>query len=252
LRNFLNKNILAAHFVCARNPPEFRAAVITVDARPCYSFAAAIMRSERQKPQRKKTMRLSPAIIVLSFLLFCLSCSNTRQSSVSHNTNSPPSASTPSSQPTPTQYATSEATPASYLYQATIYLQGKPSAYDLSEARKRLELIPRTAPEYKEAQSLLAQIKIKENKPTSEAVLHVDYVDKIPVAVSQDAFYQIEDAISRNADATALIMIQKGRVAMIENNSPIVVLEPFGYLTRIKVKKGGRSGWVKSSWIQQE
>ncbi|HEV2912853.1 MAG TPA: tetratricopeptide repeat protein [Pyrinomonadaceae bacterium] len=197
-------------------------------------------------------MRFSPAILVLGFLLFYLSCSNTKQNSVSHNTNSPPSASTPASQPTPNQYATSEATSANYLYQAKIYLQGKPSAYDLSEARKRLELIPQTAPEYKEAQSLLAQIKVRENRTTSEAILHVDYVDKIPVAVSQDAFYQIEDAISGNDDAMALIMIHKGRVIMIENNSPIVVLEPFGYLTKIKVKKSGRSGWVKSSWIRQE
>lgn len=215
------------------------------------------MRSERQKPQRKKAIRLSPAIVIPGFLLFCLSCSSPRQSSVSHNTNSPSSASTASPQPTPIQYATSEATPASYLAQAKIYLQGQASEYDLSEAKRRLELIPPTAQEYKEAQILLAQIEFREKQIKSgssarEAVLHVDYVDKVPVALTQDAFYQIEDAIGGNDDAMALAMIQKGSVVMIENNSPIVVLEPFGYLTRIKVKKSGRSGWVKSSWIRQE
>jgi hypothetical protein len=87
--------------------------------------------------------------------------------------------------------------------------------------------------------------------PTPKLELHVDYVDKIPVARTEDDFYAIEDAISRNDDLTALAMIQKGRVSMIENNSPIVVLEPFGYLTKIKVKKIGHSGWVKSSWIRQ-
>jgi hypothetical protein len=88
--------------------------------------------------------------------------------------------------------------------------------------------------------------------PTPGVELHVDYVDKIPVARTEDDFYEIEDAISRNDDITALAMIQKGKVVMIENNTPIVVLEPFGYLTKIKVKKSGRSGWVKSSWIRQE
>lgn len=41
----------------------------------------------------------------------------------------------------------------------------------------------------------------------SEAILHVDNVKKLPVAIRQDDFYDIEDAIDRNEDAKALIMI---------------------------------------------
>jgi hypothetical protein len=75
-------------------------------------------------------------------------------------------------------------------------------------------------------------------------------VKKVPVAIRQEDFYEIEDAIGINDDRKALSMVQKGSVLMVENDSPVVILEPFGYLTKIKVRKSGRIGWVKSSWIK--
>lgn len=56
----------------------------------------------------------------------------------------------------------SNETPAGYLAQARIYLNGNVSEYDLSQAKSRLELIPKSAPQYEEAQRLLAEIKVKE------------------------------------------------------------------------------------------
>jgi hypothetical protein len=78
-------------------------------------------------------------------------------------------------------------------------------------------------------------------------------VKKVPVANTQEDFYEIEDTIGMsNDDGKALSMIKKGQVLMVENDTPVIVIESFGYLTKVKVKKGGRSGWVKSSWIQLE
>jgi ankyrin repeat protein len=91
------------------------------------------------------------------------------------------------------------------------------------------------------------------NSVTPESILHVDNVKKVPVASSQEDFYEIEDAVGiTNDDERALSMIQKGKLLMVVNDSPITVLESFGYLTKIKVKKTGHTGWVKSSWIQPE
>jgi hypothetical protein len=47
-----------------------------------------------------------------------------------------------------------------------------------------------------------------------------------------------------------LAMIRQGRIFMFENGSTVTILEPFGYINKVKVKKGGRAGWVRSSWIQ--
>ena len=161
-------------------------------------------------------------------------------------------------------------------------MNGGTSKYDLAEAKKRLELISPHALEYKEAQSLLAQIKTREkavevgsyaspvnqnpqsiplsNTPPqrqantsqpAQAILHVEDNKKIPVAVTQDDFYAAQDALYMNDEyEKALALVHRGKIFMIENNSPIIVIEPFGYLTKIKVKKTGREGWVKSSWIQ--
>ena len=154
----------------------------------------------------------------------------------------------------------SQITPASHLNSAKNYMRGSMSEYDLSQAREHLEQIPKDAPEHKEAKELLAHIEtIQTSKPQpsesniAETILHVENNKRIPVAVTQDDFYATQDAIFMNDEyEKALALLRNGRIFMIENDSSVIVLEPFGYLTKIKVKKSGRIGWVKSSWIRQE
>ncbi len=91
---------------------------------------------------------------------------------------------------------------------------------------------------------------IAENR---DAVLHIDGSTKVPVANTQDAFYGLQDAMWDKDYEQALRMIrQKGNVFMVKNDSAVIVLEPFGYLTKVRIKNGGRTGWVTSSWIQLE
>jgi hypothetical protein len=87
------------------------------------------------------------------------------------------------------------------------------------------------------------------NRPGDEARLHVENVNKVPVAAREEDFYELDDAIGRNDDAKALRMVRSGRVSMVENDSPVVVIEPNLYLTKVRVKQGGQVGWVKSAWI---
>jgi uncharacterized protein len=86
-----------------------------------------------------------------------------------------------------------------------------------------------------------------------QVILHVENNKKIPLTVTQDDFYEAQDAVFMNDEyEKALALIRRGKLFMIENDSSITVLEPSGYLTKIKVKKTGRVGWVKSDWIQPE
>lgn len=86
-------------------------------------------------------------------------------------------------------------------------------------------------------------------RPGSEARLHVNNVKRVPVATTSDDFYDLVEAVDGNDDAKALRMIQQGKATMVENDSPIIVLESGAYVSRVKVKKSGRIGWVKTSWI---
>lgn len=98
--------------------------------------------------------------------------------------------------------------------------------------------------------SIQPQALILAKPEGSEAILHLDGVKKIPMAVSTDDFYKVKDAIDDGDDAKALAMIQQGKVVMVENDSPVVVIEPFGYLTKIKLKGSGRVGWVMSACLR--
>lgn len=91
---------------------------------------------------------------------------------------------------------------------------------------------------------------VPSNPAGSEAILHVDGAKKVPVAASTDDFYKIDDAIRNGEDAKALAMMRQGKVVMVDNDSPVVVIEPFGYLAKIKLKVSGRVGWVRSYWLQ--
>jgi hypothetical protein len=66
---------------------------------------------------------------------------------------------------------------------------------------------------------------------------------------TQDDFFGVEDAIFNNRDREALRMMQRGKYVMVENDSSIVVIESAGYLSKVKVLKTGRVGWLKTSWI---
>lgn len=88
---------------------------------------------------------------------------------------------------------------------------------------------------------------------SAQVILHVENSKKIPVAVTPDDFYSAQDAVFMNDEVEkVLALVRHGKIFMIENDSSITVLEPSGYLAKIKVKKTGRMGWVKSSWIQPE
>jgi hypothetical protein len=71
----------------------------------------------------------------------------------------------------PSQPSSYSSTSTSLLATAKVYLQGQPSDYDLSEAKKRLEQIPPSAPEYQEAQRLLAQINAGETPIITQSPL---------------------------------------------------------------------------------
>lgn len=87
------------------------------------------------------------------------------------------------------------------------------------------------------------------NHPGDEVRLHVDNVKKVPVAKRPEDFYELDDAISGNDDAKALLMIRGGKVSMVENDTSVTVIEPTLYLTKVRVKSSGVVGWVKSAWL---
>lgn len=69
--------------------------------------------------------------------------------------------------------------PSGLLSQAKIFMNAPMSNYDAAEAKKRLEQIPKTAPEYKEAQQLLAQVKIR---PAPAPTATPELVEEFPDA----------------------------------------------------------------------
>lgn len=74
-------------------------------------------------------------------------------------------------------------------------------------------------------------------------------VKKLPLARTQDDFFAVEDAISSNRNNEALQMMQQGKYVMVENDSPVVVMENAGYLSKVKLLSTGHVGWLKTSWV---
>lgn len=149
--------------------------------------------------------RSALALLATIALALALACASSSPQETSNANTSPVISSqpTPISQPTPPPLVTNDnLSPADNLATAKTYLNGKVSEYDLTEARNRLERIPPSAPEYREAQRLLAQIKAKEkelkiNPATPALDPQEDEIRQIMLSVDKSITY---GQLTKNAD----------------------------------------------------
>ena len=106
-------------------------------------------------------MKHLTSLAVITGLLIFQGCTSTEPGN-NKNNNDFTAQSLKFASPSPTPNL-NDNSPSGLLSQAQAYLNGTRSDYDydISEAKKRLAMIPKSAPEYKEAQRLIAQIKTR-------------------------------------------------------------------------------------------
>lgn len=85
------------------------------------------------------------------------------------------------------------------------------------------------------------------------AMLHLDGVASIPIAVDEGALNELMNALPARDDAKVDALVQSGRLLRVANDTSVRVLESAEGKTKVRVLEGEHlmaEGWVSERWIR--